>query len=253
MVSRWLSIRVHIAGPSSRPAVRLGRLAAVSCVRARSLPPEPVIPLNDGEPQTAASTGNGTADTGLFARTDCARRIPNTRRRTDWLTQASRDLVFITGFVVCLLISLIVFLDLRPVLLGIFGFLSIGLFPAASSHAAEARWTCQILVEWKERGKTDRRAKRWLTNVLDVPDLATSQDQTGASLGSSSISVPAGRSSRCNARAGRHAWRHLTSDRLADRSSSVRLRSQRSTPSACDRRAKGECSRSTRIPPFAFL
>jgi hypothetical protein len=115
--------RVELDVPASRWD---GWMRCPSCERT-FLPPEPER-LPRGSSTAAVSSpldGNRLTD----GRTAGALEFEGTRPLTSRMAYTSPTrLVFTTGFVLCLFLTLISFLDLRPARLAVFGFLTIGFF-----------------------------------------------------------------------------------------------------------------------------
>jgi hypothetical protein len=87
------------------------------------IPPEPERIPRGRSAAAAAVSLDGNGSPGKASESEIPR--PFTGRMAH--TSPAR-LVFTTGFVLCLFLSLIFFLDLKPVRLAIFGFLAIGFF-----------------------------------------------------------------------------------------------------------------------------
>jgi hypothetical protein len=103
-----------------------GWLRCPACGRV-SLPPEPVGLPNESQPPAAASALNGVPEPAFTPGPDVPlefRRVAAGRMAHTSLAR----LIFTTGLVLCLLLSLIYFIDFKPIPLGIFGFLSIVFF-----------------------------------------------------------------------------------------------------------------------------
>jgi hypothetical protein len=103
-----------------------GWVRCPSCGRA-SLPPEPERLLAASRAARVSGRDNGTPlEVGLPTdATSLEIPMPHTGRLAH--TSPAR-LVFTTGFVLCLLLTLIAFLDFRPGRLAVFGFLTIVFF-----------------------------------------------------------------------------------------------------------------------------
>ncbi len=103
-----------------------GWLRCPACGRA-SLPPEPIgLPRDDQSP-AAASTTNGVPEITFAPVADGAVEFPKVAAGRMAHTSLPR-LIFTTGLVLCLLLTLVSFIDVKPMRLGIFGFLSMVFF-----------------------------------------------------------------------------------------------------------------------------
>jgi DNA-directed RNA polymerase subunit RPC12/RpoP len=103
-----------------------GWLRCPACGRV-SLPPDPVIIPSDTRPEAAAGTDNGESEPAFAPGQAAPLVIPKPAIGRMAHTSPAR-LIFTTGLVLCLLLTLIAFIDQKPVGLGIFGFLSIVFF-----------------------------------------------------------------------------------------------------------------------------
>ncbi len=103
-----------------------GWLRCPSCGRA-SLPPEPDALLTVSRGATISGHENGVPleVDALADGTGLEIGMPRTGRMAH--TSPAR-VIFTTGFVICLLLTLIYFLDSKPGAMAIFGFLTIGFF-----------------------------------------------------------------------------------------------------------------------------
>ena len=84
-------------------------------------------PSNESQPPTAATTDNGVPEAAFTPGPDVPlefRRVAAGRMAHTSLAR----LILTTGLVLCLLLSLIYFIDFKPMRLGVFGFLSIVFF-----------------------------------------------------------------------------------------------------------------------------
>jgi len=103
-----------------------GWLRCPACGRV-SLPPERVSVPNESQLPAAAGTGNGVPEPAFIPGLDAAVEFPRLATGRMAHTSLTR-LIFTTGLVLCLLLTLVYFIDGKPMLLGIFGFLSMVFF-----------------------------------------------------------------------------------------------------------------------------
>jgi hypothetical protein len=92
-----------------------------------SLPPEADGAALESQLSTAVGAGNGVAETAFTPGQMGTAEFPGVATSRMAYTSLAR-LMFTTGIVVCLILSLIFFIDGNPLLLGVFGFLSIVFF-----------------------------------------------------------------------------------------------------------------------------